>query len=118
VEVVEEVMDALGLNEEKMRELLDEVFKVASKMVKEEGGIVTDRLREFVTLAKTKEEGFLVGMIVTMIAYDLRIATDPFSILTSAGETIAILKAYAAGNEGNVQEALDEASDAEDESHW
>ncbi len=90
-EEYEKLLDKLGLNEERAKELMDKILEIASEIWRaKKGSLITDRVADLLLLAKNKEEAYFVGVMATTINYDMIIAQNP--ILATAPYTIKILE--------------------------
>jgi len=94
-----ELIDRLDLPEERVRELLDDIFRVAAKWIRSNRELLAaDRAKELLALAKSKEEAYLIGMVADMIQNDLKLLENPFAALERveiAMKTLEVLKRFA-----------------------
>ena len=92
---VEKLHRILNIDENRANELLDGVFRIASEVWKaKEGLLIVDRAKDLLSLAKTKEEAYFVGMVAAMINVDMWMAVNPIPMLAECTETISILEEY------------------------
>jgi len=86
----------LDIGEERARELMNEIFKIASKIWKKrEGLLIVDNAKELLSLARNEREAYFIGVVATIIAHDIRAMSNPFFYfehISVAEETVEILE--------------------------
>jgi hypothetical protein len=114
-EPIYELIDKLNLSEERARELLDAVFRVAGDwyrdLCRNKRMLMIDKAKELLSLAKNKEEAYLVGVVADIIQTDLKIAREPFSIFERMSLAMEMLELVEHFAEGEQREKLAEERD-------